>query len=92
MHVVGEAPIKELVTKQGMQAVIILLSILENKLANQNQNNEELEKMLEYEINDFKNGFERRVLMTTSSSFILNCPVNLLNGSLLKKLIKSGNF
>ena len=92
MHIVGEAPLKEIVTKQAMQACIILLSTLENKMSGPNgQKADENEKLLKFELNDFKSGFERRVLMMASSAVILNCPINLLNGTTLKKLIKAGN-
>ena len=91
MHVVGESPLKEIVTKQAMQIAIILLSTLENKIGgSRNGKFEENKKLLNFELNDFKSGFERRVLMLASGAFLLNCPVDLLNGKMLQKLIEAG--
>ena len=93
MHIVGQAPLKELVTKQAMQAAMILLSTIDNKISGANRRNiDENKALLRFEINDFKSGFERRVLMMSASTFILNCPISLLNGSWLKKLIKTGKI
>ena len=48
------------------------------------------ERFLEFEIEDFQAGFERRLMLLTSNIFILNSPKDLMNGTLLKKLVRTG--
>ena len=86
-------PLKEVMVKLTMQSVVMLLSTIENEIGGKNNwKYTENQKYIEYEILDFVTGFERRILMATLGTIIINSPKSLLNGILLKKLINSGKI
>ena len=92
MHLVGILPLKELLVKMTMQAVVLCITRMDNELAISKFNVGQSKKFLEIEIQDFALGFDRRMLLLISNAFILNSPKDLLNGNTLKKLIKTGKF
>ena len=55
-------------------------------------NYSENEKYLEFEIQDFVDGFDRRMMLLVSNLFILNSPKDMLDGTLLKKLVRTGSI
>ena len=84
-------PLKEIMMKMTMQMVLVTLTRIDTELTGRNSwNHTENAKYLEYESHDFAHGYDRRLLMLTSNTILLNLPANVLNGSLLRKLIKSG--
>ena len=92
MFVIGSLPLKEMMLKMTMQAVIILITHLDNELFGVNLHmTADNKRFIDFEVQDFVMGFDRRILLLMSNAFILNSPKDLLNGTLLKKLIKTGN-
>ena len=94
MYLVGITPLKEIVVRMTMQIVILTITHMDNEIngvCNKYRVSEN-EKFLEFEIEDFVAGFERRLILLASNAFILNCPKDLLDGNLLKKLVKTGEF
>ena len=88
---VKQAPLEFWASKMVMQMAIALVSHIDNELEkNASKPAQEKSKFVELEIHDFVSGFDRRMLMLLTNTFLLNCPAKLLNGKLLEKLIKSG--
>ena len=94
MYLVGLTPLKELISRLTMQIVILTMVHMDNEINGvcNKYRVAENQKFLDFEIEDFVSGFERRLVLLTSNAFILNCPKDLLDGSLLKKLVKTGTF
>ena len=90
MYVVGQLPLKELMVKMTMQAAVLCIARMDNELAISKFAVARCKEFLNLEIQDFVVGFDRRILLLISNAFILNSPKDLLNGNLLKKLVKTG--
>ena len=75
-----------------MQAAVLCITRMDNELAISKYAVTQTKRFLEFEIQDFAVGFDRRLLLLISNAFILNSPKDWLNGTLLKKLVKTGKF
>ena len=93
MHVVGLAPLKDMVMKTMMQVVVLLLSHLDNELNELGDRNSGHQRdFIDFEVHDFTHGLDRRITMLVANSFLLNTPANFLNGKLLEKLTNASKF
>ena len=91
-HIIGLMPLEKVVPKAIMNSAVILLAAVENELANQTSDirvKKQQAEFIESMIEDFAISFDKRILMMVINSVILNCPIDVINGNWLKKLIES---
>ena len=91
-HMISLAPMDKIVPKAIMKSAIVLLATVENELANQTSDIRVKKQQADYiesMIEDFAVSFEKRIMMMVINSFMLNCPIDVINGNWLKKLIDS---
>ena len=93
-YMANMAPLDKIVPKAIMSNAIMLLAAVENELQNASSDirlKKKQTEFIELMIEDFAASFEKRIMMLVVNSFILNSPIEIINGAWLQKLVESAN-